>query len=53
MAHTCEELKQKPLAELREIAKDLTQETVQDRKALKTAMDRIHHLKRRMRKAMV
>jgi len=107
MAHTYEELKHKPLTELREIAKDITHEAVQgytqlnkdhllaalckalgidmhahkevkgidkvaikarikewkkkrnealaarDRKALKTAMDQIHHLKRVMRKAMV
>ena len=107
MSHTYEELKHKPLAELREIAKDITHEAVQgytqlnkehllvalckalgieahahkevkgidkaatkarikewkkkraealaarDRKALKAAMDQIHHLKRVMRKAMV
>ncbi len=107
MTHTYEELKHKPLTELREIAKDITHEAVQgytqlnkdhllvalckalgidmhahkevkgidkaatkarikewkkkrnealaarDRKALKTAMDQIHHLKRVMRKAMV
>jgi hypothetical protein len=107
MTHTYEELKHRSLAELREIAKDITHEAVQgytqlnkdhllvalckslgidthahkvvkgidkaatkarikewqkkrdealaarDRKALKTAMDQIHQLKRKMRKAMV
>jgi len=107
MTHTYEELKHKPLAELREIAKDITHEAVQgytqlnkdhllvalctalgidmhahkqvkgidkaatkakikewkkkrddaltasDRKALKVALDQIHHLKRVMRKAMI
>jgi len=107
MTHTYEELKHKPLAELREIAAGIAHEAVQgytqlnkdhllvalckalgidmhahkeikgidkaatkarikewktkrdaalaahDRKALKLAMDRIHHLKRTMRKAMV
>ncbi len=107
MAHTYEELKHKPLTELREIAAGITHEAVQgytqlnkdhllvalctalgidmhahkqvkgidkavtkgrikewkkkrdealaahDRKALKAAMDQIHHLKRVMRKAMV
>jgi post-segregation antitoxin (ccd killing protein) len=107
MTHTYEELKHKPLAELREIAAGITHEAVQgytqlnkdhllvalckalgidmhahkevkgidkaatkarikewkkkrdealaahDRKALKTAMDQIHHLKRTMRKATV
>jgi len=107
MAHTYEELKHKPLAELREIAAGITHDAVQgytqlnkdhllvalctalgvdmkahkevkgvdkaaikarikewktkrdaalaahDRKALKLALDQIHHLKRTMRKAMV
>jgi hypothetical protein len=107
MAHTYEELKHKPLAELREIAAGITHAAVQgytqlnkdhllaalctalgvdmkahhevkgidkaatkarikewktkrdtalaahDRKALKLALDQIHHLKRTMRKAMV
>jgi len=107
MTHTYEELKHKPLAELREIAAGITHEAVQgytqlnkdhllvalctalgldmhahkeikgidkaatksrikewkakrdealaahDRKALKTALDQIHYLKRVMRKAMV
>src|SRR5450759_2219278 len=107
MTHTYEELKHKPLAELREIAAGITHEAVQgytqlnkehllvglctalgidmhahhevkgidkaatkarikewkkkrdealaasDRKALKGALDTIHHLKRTMRKAMV
>ena len=107
MAHTYEELKHKPLTELREIAAGITHEAVQgytqlnkdhrlvamctalgidmkahkevkgidkgavkarvkewkgkrdaalaahDRKALKVALDQIHHLKRTMRKAMV
>lgn len=107
MAHTYEELKHKPLAELREIAAGIEHEAVQgytqlnkdhllvalctalgvdmkahkevkgidkaavkarikewktkrdaalaahDRKALKEALDQIHHLKRTMRKAMV
>jgi hypothetical protein len=107
MAHTYEELKHKPLAELREIAAGVEHEAVQgytqlnkdhllvalctalgvdmkahkevkgidkaavkarikewkakrdaalaahDRKALKTALDQIHQLKRTMRKAMV
>ena len=107
MSHTYEELKHKPLAELREIAAGITHEAVQgytqlnkdhllvalctalgidmkahkevkgidkvavktrikewkgkrdaalaahDRKALKVALDQIHHLKRTMRKAMV
>jgi len=107
MTHTYEELKHKPLTELREIAAGMTHEAVQgytqlnkdhllvglckalgiemhahkevkgidkaatktrikewknkrnealaghDRKALKAAMDQIHHLKRVMRKAMV
>ena len=107
MTHTYEELKHKPLAELREIAAGITHEAVQgytqlnkehllvglctalgidmhahhevkgidkaatkarikewkkkrdealaaaDRKALKVALDTIHHLKRTMRKAMV
>ena len=106
MAHTYEELKHKPLAELREIAAGLTHEAVQgytqlnkdhllvalckaldidthahkevkgidkaatkakikewkskrdaaleahDRKALRAALDQIHHFKRVMRKAM-
>ena len=107
MAHTYEELKHKPLAELREIAAGITHEAVQgytqlnkdhllvglckalglemhahhevkgidkapvkarikewkkkrdealvakDRKALKEALDQIHHLKRVMRRATV
>ncbi len=107
MTHTYEELKHKPLAELRQIAAGITHEAVQgytqlnkdhllvalctalgidmkahkevkgidkaaikirirewkakrdaalaahDRKALKAALDRIHQLKRSMRKAMV
>ena len=107
MTHTYEELKHKPLAELREIAAGITHDAVQgytqlnkdhllvalcnalsidmhahkevkgidkaatkamikdwqkkrdealaasDRKALKVALDQIHHLKRKMRKAMV
>ena len=107
MTHTYEELKHKPLAELREIAAGITHEAVQgytqlnkdhllvglckalgidmhahheikgidkaatkamikdwqkkrdealaarDRKALKAAMDQIHQLKRKTRKAMV
>ena len=107
MAHTYEELKHKPLTELREIAAGIEHEAVQgytqlnkdhllvalctalgvdmkahkevkgidkaavkarikewkgkrdaaleahDRKALKVALDQIHHLKRTMRKAMV
>jgi post-segregation antitoxin (ccd killing protein) len=107
MTHTYEELKHKPLAELREIAAGITHEAVQgytqlnkdhllvalckalgiemhahkeikgidkaatkamikdwqkkrdealaarDRKALKAAMDQIHQLKRKMRKATV
>jgi len=107
MTHTYEELKHKPLTELREIAAGITHEAVQgytqlnkdhllvamctalgidmkahhevkgidkaavktrikewkgkrdaalathDRKALKVALDQIHHLKRTMRKAMV
>ena len=107
MTHTYEELKHKPLTELREIAAGITHEAVQgytqlnkdhllvglckalgiemhahkevkgidkaatkarikdwqkkrdealaarDRKALKAAMDQIHQLKRKMRKAMV
>ena len=107
MAHTYEELKHKPVAELREIAAGITHQAVQgytqlnkdhllvalctalgidmhahmeikgidkaatkamikgwqkkrdealvakDRKALKAAMDQIHQLKRKMRKAMV
>ncbi len=107
MAHTYEELKHKSLAELRDIAKDLTHEAVQgytqlnkdhllvalckaltidmkahhevkgidkagikakirewkgkrdaalaasDHKALKVALDHIHHLKRTIRKATV
>jgi hypothetical protein len=107
MTHTYDELKHKPVAELREIAAGITHEAVQgytqlnkdhllvalctalgidmhahmeikgidkaatkamirgwqkkrdealvakDRKALKAAMDQIHQLKRKMRKAMV